>query len=78
MISWYPVTAVLKQTSPVLVPSYPSPNPLKKVPFSRTKIAVELIGLGFLFEFIICLFSFKYNSWVKGNTYKHGFAQDMK
>ena len=51
---------------------------LKKVPFSRTKIAVELIGLRFFFEFVICLLGFKYNSWVKANTYKHDFVEDMK
>ena len=69
---------MLKQTSPVAIPSYPNPKPLKKDPFSKIKIAVELICLRFLFEFFICLFCFKYNSWVKANTYKHGFVEDMK
>ena len=47
IISWYPVIEVLKHTSPVAVPSYPIPIPLKIDLFSRTKIP------GLKFEFFV-------------------------
>ena len=43
---------VLKQTSPVAVPSYPIPIPLKIDLFSRTKIPG--LKFDFFFEFTFC------------------------
>ena len=40
MISWYPVIAVLKQSSAAIVPVPPKPRPKKVVPSASTMHAV--------------------------------------
>ncbi|PAV93836.1 hypothetical protein WR25_12917 [Diploscapter pachys] len=44
MISWYPVIAVWKHTSPTAAPSAPKPRPQATSPFARTRTPVAPSG----------------------------------
>src|SRR5229473_5085855 len=45
-ISWYPVIAVLKQTSPTACPAAPMPRPQNTVPSANTRAALQSGGRG--------------------------------